>query len=147
MLWTLDQAKEHPLWRGLTDKERLFFELLEKHELDDVAAAEGAFDLQPQSVQVRLNQLRSNQDTGFLYRAMMGFALPTRDELAAALWQLGNKTKDEARKLSAYKAAGEILEYHKPSRKGSSPAPTAEGGEPAEKETAQEGPDLSDFQE
>jgi hypothetical protein len=143
--WTLQQVREHPLWRGLTDKQRLFFELLEKHELDDVKAAESAFDLRPQSVQVRLNQIRAAQDTGFLYRAMMGMALPSRDEVGAALWKFSQETSDEERKLKA-------LEYL--ARLMGSRATKSADGKSDEKSPEQSPsnnpdniPDLSDFKE
>jgi hypothetical protein len=142
MQWTLDQVKAHALWRGLTGKERRFFELLAENNLDDMAAVVGAFDLRPQSVQSRLNQVRGAQDTGFLYRAMMGFALPTREELAAALWQLASKTKDEMRKERCLRAAARILRYE---RKESPEEPGADE-EPASG-PVQSGPDLSGFKE
>src|SRR5215831_14820165 len=127
MQWTLEQVKAHPLWRGLTDKQQLFFELLDRLQLDDVGAALSSFDLKPQSVQVRLNQLRAAQDTGFLYRAMMGFALPSREEIAAAAWHLANTTKDESRKLAALKLAAEMTQ--KPSRKDPGEKPSDAGEE------------------
>lgn len=149
MQWSLDQVKEHALWRGLTDKERRFFELLAQKELDDVAAVVGAFELAPQSVNSRLNQIRGAQDTGFLYRAMMGLALPSRDELAAALWQLGSKTKDEARKERCLRAAAGILGYArggaKESPDGDPPADST--GKNAGATTGPDEPDLSEFHE
>jgi hypothetical protein len=151
MQWTLAQVKEHPLWRGLTDKERRFFELLEAAKLDDVAAATQAFELQPQSVQVRLNQIRGAMDTGFLYRAMMGFAVPTREEVIAQYWLMAEKTKDEARKYLCLGRVAELMGAQKPSSKPSSkeagtetatpvaPAPPSPPSTPV--------PDLSDFKE
>jgi hypothetical protein len=147
MQWTLAQVKEHPLWRGLTDKERRFFELLEAAKLDDAAAATQAFDLQPQSVQVRLNQIRGAMDTGFLYRAMMGFAVPTRDEVIAQLWHMAEKTKDEARKYQCLSKIAEMLGTQKPTQ--ASPAANKETdptpATPAAPSTPV--PDLSDFKE
>lgn len=143
MQWSLDQVKAHALWRGLTEKERRFFELLSENSLDDVAAAVGAFELQPQSVNSRLNQIRGAQDTGFLYRAMMGFALPSREELAAQLWQLALKTKDENRKERCLASAARILGYAKAGA-GTEPRPAEE---PAPAEPEKTGPDLSGFQE
>lgn len=140
MQWSLAQVKEHPLWRGLTDKQRRFFELLEETELDDEAAAIGAFNLRPQSVQVRLNQLRGAQDTGFLYRAMLGIALPTKEEVIAQIWQIASTTKDEARKLAALNKVAELQK----------PVKTSEPSEPKEtpaKEPDEEIPDLSGFRE
>lgn len=139
MQWTLEQVKAHPLWRGLTDKERHFFELLDRLQLDDDGAALSAFDLRPQSVQVRLNQIRAKQDTGFLYRAMMGMALPSREEIAAAAWQLANSTKDESRKLAALKL---VAEMQKPARKDPEGKPTEGDEEPAAGDL-----DLSKFSE
>lgn len=143
MQWTLAQVKEHPLWRGLTDKERRFFELLEQTELDDAAAATQAFDLQPQSVQVRLNQVRGAMDTGFLYRAMMGFAVPTREEVIAQFWLMADKTKDEARKYACLSKVAELLQGQKPPRKEAEPKP--EPATPASPTTS--GTDLSCFKE
>lgn len=126
MQWTLAEVKEHPLWRGITDKERRFFELLEQHKLDDVAAAAEALDLQPQSVQVRLNQIRGALDTGFLYRAMMGFAVPTREEVVAQLWLMAEKTKDEARKYSCLAKIAELMPSQRPAKKDPEPTKPAE---------------------
>lgn len=145
MQWSLDQVRANPLWRGLTEKERNFFELLEEHQLDDAAAAVEAFDLQPQSVQVRLNQLRAAIDTGFLYRAMMGFAVPSREEVIAALWQLHEKTKDEARKYSCLAKIAELIQQPKPPRKGSDEAEAEP--QPTKKTDSEQIPDLTDFKE
>lgn len=150
MQWTLAQVKEHPLWRGLTDKERRFFELLETNELDDVAAVTLAFELKPQSVQVRLNQIRGAQDTGFLYRAMMGLAVPSREEVIAQLWQLAETTKDEARKYSCLSKIAELIQQGKQPRKDPESQPAAAAQETAtEPARAASGgiPDLSDFRE
>lgn len=144
MQWTLAQVQEHALWRGLTDKQRLFFELLEKHALDDVAAATGAFDLKPQSVQVRLNQLRGAQDTGFLYRTMMGLAVPSRDEVVAQLWQLSESTKDEARKYSCLARIAELIQQRPPKSKDTESPQTSQ---PDPEMPGHEIPDLSDFRE
>lgn len=144
MQWSLDQARANPLWRGLTEKERNFFELLEEHQLDDAAAAVEAFDLQPQSVQVRLNQLRAAIDTGFLYRAMMGFAVPSREEVIAALWQLHEKTKDEARKYSCLAKIAELIQQPKPPRK---PDDVEAEPQPTKKAESEQIPDLTDFKE
>lgn len=146
MQWSLDQARANPLWRGLTEKERNFFELLEEHELDDAAAAVEAFDLQPQSVQVRLNQLRAAIDTGFIYRAMMGFAVPSREEVIAALWQLHEKTKDEARKYSCLAKIAELIQQPKP-RKSSDDAEAEAEPQSPQKAEPEQIPDLTDFKE
>ncbi len=150
MRWTVGQAREHPLWRGLTEKERRFFELLEALHLDDSAAAIAAFDLAPQSIQPRLNQLRGAQDTGFLYRMMMGFGVPSREEIIAALWQLAQTTKDEQRKLVCIREAGEMCGY-KVKRKEKDSTPGDDGDEPPPSSpTIEPGraiPDLSNFRE
>lgn len=146
MQWSLGQVKEHPLWRGLTDKQRRFFELLEALHLDDAAAAIGAFALQPQSVQVRLNQIRGAWDTGFLYRAMMGFAVPTKEEVIAQLWQLAESTKDEARKYSCLAKIAELLQQKPPREKEKdSETPPAQVETPKVPEKSV--PDLSNFRE
>jgi hypothetical protein len=151
MQWTLAEVKEHPLWRGLTDKQRRFFELLEAAKLDDVAAATQAFDLQPQSVQVRLNQIRGAMDTGFLYRAMMGFAVPTRDEVIAQFWLMAEKTKDEARRYQCLSKVAELMGAQKPSAKPAQPsskeAGAAEPPTPVAPAPSTPIPDLSDFKE
>jgi hypothetical protein len=147
MQWTLAQVKEHPLWRGLTDKERRFFELLEQTKLNDAAAVAHAFDLQPQSVQVRLNQIRGATDTGFLYRAMMGFAVPSLDEVIAQFWLMADKTKDEARKYACLNKVAELTL----SRSGRKPEPKP--AEPPAQASPVPSPapaavtDLSDFKE
>jgi hypothetical protein len=153
MQWTLAQVKEHPLWRGITDKERRFFELLEETQLDDAAAAVRAFDLQPQSVQVRLNQVRGAMDTGFLYRAMMGFAVPTIEEVIAQFWLMADKTKDEARRYMCLSKIAELMPSPKAQRKDAE-AKTAAAGPlhgasgPATPPTPLTPiPDLSDFKE
>lgn len=153
MQWTLAQVKEHPLWRGLTDKERRFFELLEAAKLDDAAAATQAFDLQPQSVQVRLNQVRGAMDTGFLYRAMMGFAVPTRDEVIAQLWLMAGKTKDETRKYACLSKIAELLGTPRAATLPGAAKGTCKEGDPklggpaAPAAPSTPIPDLSDFKE
>lgn len=144
MQWSLVQVKEHPLWRALSDKERRFFELLETHALDEMAAVVGAFELSPQSINSKLNQIRAGIRTGFLYRAMMGFALPTREELAAEHWKVAQSTKDEARKERCLKAAARILGYEKGA--GKDPSEEEAGGGGSAPRSPDE-PDLSNFQE
>lgn len=149
MQWKLAQVREHPLWRGITEKERRFFELLEELHLDDAAAAARAFNLQPQSIQVRLNQIRGAMDTGFLYRIMMGIAVPTLDEVIAQYWLMAEKTKDEARKYACLNKVAELMQMKeggKPPRKAADPPPAQPEPQPA-KSADRFIPDLSCFRE